>query len=442
MIKTLKNLLMIVGLFTSGLTMAQNYDQYATAEAFYNSGSSYNAARFASDNGKIFPESTKMKRDDFFAALKKDADGKIIEFDNALSNGVYKPNETAYPLYYFCSAGGLNPYIYFIGEYAICTKSAFTTPEQLDKAGCSAWQIYSTSKLKGLDSDKVKALLKSHLTEAKKGVDAVRADEKAAFEKAEADKKAKYTTEKKEVTKIRIETTDTKLVQGKSYTYKVIATLTDGSEISTATGGYLDEYEVTATGLPLTYTNFDGTFNCVSDKNPLINVPIEAPITGDKVVLTVKSKFHKSLTAATASFDMDYSGNVNIDYNGAPDAYGGVRDGGSLKVEMKLTTHAITKEKLIEYKMFSKTTGDLLKHFKINQTATVILDANGIRGTPSKNGSDGGNITVVIDPSVTSYNLTINNKGGNGGKGNNSNPGDGLKGSDGTVEKLNQKVTW
>jgi hypothetical protein len=336
----------------------------------------------------------------------------------------------------------LNPYIYFIGEYAICTNNLFTTPEQLDKGDCSGWQIYSTAKLKTLTCDGVRALLKSHLTEAKKGVDAVRADEKAAFEKAEADKRAKFTTEKKEVTKIRIETSDKKLVQGKSYTYKVIATLKDGSEISTATGGYLDEYEVTATGLPLTYTNFDGTFNCVSDKNPLINVPIEAPITGDKVVLTVKSKFHKSLTAATASFDMDYSANVNIDYNGAPDGYGGVRAGGSLKVEMKLTTHAVTKEKLIEYKMFSKTTGDLLKHFKINQTATVILDANGIRGTPSKNGSDGGNITVVIDPSVTSYNLTINNKGGSGGVGNNSNPGNGLKGTDGTVEKLNQKVTW
>ena len=72
----------------------------------------------------------------------------------------------------------------------------------------------------------------------------------------------------------------------------------------------------------------------------------------------------------------------------------------------------------------------------------VVLDANGQRGNPSKNGSDGGNITVVVDPSVTSYNLTINNKGGSGGIGNNSNPGNGLKGADGTVEKLNQKVTW
>lgn len=441
MISTTKKLLMLIGILCSGFSMAQNYDQYATAETFYNSGSSYNAARFTRDNGSIFPESAKMKRDDFFGAMKKDADGKIIEFDNALSNGVYKPNETAYPLYYFCSAGGLNPYIYFIGEYAICTKSAFTSPEQLDNAGCSAWQIYSTSKLKGLDSDKVKALLKSHLSEAKKGVDAVRADEKAAAEKLEAEKRAKFTTEKKEVTKIRIETSDKKLVQGKSYTYKVIATLKDGSEISTADGGYLDEYEVSATGLPVTYTNFDGTFNTLSDKTPLITVPIENTVDGDKVVLTVKSKFHKTLTA-TASFEMDYSANVNIDYNAVYDAYGGITNGGSLKVEMKLTTHSISKEKLIEYRMFSVTTGGLIKHFKINQTATVVIDGNGKRGNPSKNGSDGGNFTVIIDPSVTSYNLTINNKGGNGGEGNKSNPGNGLRGADGKVEKINQKVTW
>ncbi len=441
MILSSKKLLMIIGILCSGLSMAQNYDQYATAEKFYNSGANYNAARFTRDNGDIFLEKVKMKRDAFFASMKKDDSGKIIEFDNELSNGIYKPNETAYPLYYFCKDGGINPYIYFIGDYAICTKDAFTSPEQLDKAGCSAWEVFSTAKLKGLNSETVKALLKSHLSEAKKGVDAVRAEEKAAAEKLEAEKRAKYTTEKKDVTKIRIETTDTKLVQGKSYTYKVIATLKDGSEISTANGGYLDEYEVSATGLPLTYTNFDGTFNTVSDKNPLINVPIETTITGDKVVLTVKSKFHKTLIA-TASFEMDYSENVNIDYNGAYDGYGGVRDGGSLKVEMKLITHAVSKVKLIEYKMFSVTTGDLIKHFKINQTATVILDANGIRGNPSKNGSDGGNMTVVIDPSVTSYNLTINNRGGNGGEGNNSNPGNGLRGADGTVTKLNQKVTW
>jgi hypothetical protein len=44
--------------------MAQNYDQYATSEKFYNSGTSYNACRFANSGQKAFQEA-KMTRDAF-----------------------------------------------------------------------------------------------------------------------------------------------------------------------------------------------------------------------------------------------------------------------------------------------------------------------------------------------------------------------------------------
>jgi len=420
--------------------------QYEMAEAFFNAGSTYAHCRFTSDYGAPYQESGKLPRADFFRAVQKDGDNKMIEFRNSLGNGAYKPNEVAYPMYYFAKDGGLAPYIYFINGFAICTKQAFTAPEQLDNAGCSPWEIYCTdkSKLKGLDCDKVKAMLKAHVGAAKQGVDAVRAEEKAAAEKLEAEKRAKYTTEGKAVTKIRIEVTHKSFQQGKTYGYTVIATLKDGSEISTATGGYIDEYIVTATGLPTTYTSYLGTTNTLAGTT--ITVPIEESIAGDKVVLTIKSKFHPQLVV-TQTFNMEYKENVTIDYNGDIDFNGNPRNGGDLRVEIKAVPHGITGEKLLEYRIFSKTTGDKLKHFRISETNGVNLLANGKNGksanlNPAKNGTNGGNITVVVDPNVKSYTLNITNAGGNGGSGDSKFPGNGSAGTKGTTEKLTQKVSW
>ncbi len=431
---------------TTTSTPATGGNQYVMAEAFFNAGSNYAHCRFTRDAGDPYQESTKLPRDDFFREIKKDANNQIIEFGNSLGNGSFKPNEVAFPMYYFASGGGLTPYIYFIDGFAICTKDAFSAPEQLDKVGCNSWEIYCNdkSKLKSLDSDKVKAMLKAHVGAAKQGVDAVRAEEKAAAEKLEAEKRAKYTTQGKAVTKIRVEVATKTLQQGKSYTYTVIATLKDGSEISTANGGYIDEFIVSATGLPATYTNFSGTMNTLVGSS--ITVPDEEAISGDKVVLTVKSKFHPTLSV-TQSFDMVYNENITLDYNGDIDPYGRPRNGGDFRIEIKAVTHAVTGEKLLEYRIFSKTTGDKLKHFRISQTSSVNFQANGKNGKaanvgPATNGTNGGNITVVIDPSVKSYTLNITNSAGRGGAGDSKHPVSGSPGTAGTTEKLNQKVNW
>lgn len=420
--------------------------QYEMAEAFFNAGTAYSYCRFTSDHGAPFQESAKKLRADFFSAVQKNAENKIIEFKNKLGNGTFKPNEVAYPMYYFAKDGGLAPYIYFINGYAICTKQAFTSPEQLDKAGCSPWEIYCTdkSKLKGLDCDKVKAMLKEHVGAAKQGVDAVRAEEKAAADKLEAEKRAKFTTEGKAVTKIRIEASNKTMQQGKTYGFTVIATLKDGSEISTANGGYIDEFIVTTTGLPTTYTNFSGTMNTIVGAT--LTAPLEETISGDKVVLTVKSKFHPTLVA-TQTYNMAYNENLTLDYNGDLDYNGNPRNGGNFRIEIKSVAHVVTGEKLLEYRIFSQTSGDKLKHFKISEANSVNFLANGKNGKnanlhPATNGTNGGNITVVIDPSVKAYTLNISNAPGNGGNGDSKYPGNGAAGTKGTTEKINQKVSW
>jgi hypothetical protein len=420
--------------------------QYETAEAFLASGTKYASIRYPnSDNG--FANSEKVLATEFFRALVRNADNKIVEFHNSLGNGKFVPNEVAYPMYYYCKDGGMTPYIYFLDGFAIGTKESFSSIEEVEKASCGMWEIYcpDKAKLKGLmECGKVKALLTAHVGAAKQGVDAVREQEKAAADKLEAEKRAKYTTKGKLVTKIRIESTTKIMEQGKTYGYNVIATLKDGSEISTANGGYIDEYEVSATGLPATYVSGFGEMNTVSGLT--ITVPMENIVTGDKVVLTVKSKNHPTLIS-TQSYVMSYMELVTLDYDGDLDMNGNARHGGSLRIEIKSVAHGTTGEKLLEYKVFSKNTGLVLKHFKVSQTSSVNVLTNGRNGKPAsiyaaKDGTNGGNSTIVVDPSVKAYTLNITYDAGRGGSGDTKHPINGVAGTKGSVEKLSQKVSW
>ncbi len=430
--------------------------QFEMAEKFFASANAYHYTRCGS--GALFMVGSTMmgggepvKRDDFFADVKRNEKNQIVEYrlykSSGIEGGKYLTTDAAFPLCYKGNSG----YMYFIEEYAIFTPQMVSTPSDVNsvfETSCGNVTVFhrDAKTLKTMDSATFKGMMRSYLAEAGKGVQMVRASEKDARDKAEAEKRAKYTTQGKQVTKIRVEATTDKLQQGKTYAFTIIATLKDGGEISTAAGGYSDEYEITATGLP-EFTNTGlGQMKTVSGGT--INVPMNDIVKGDKVVLSVKSKYHPTLTA-TKTFTMDYSAPVTADYNAniTPNSGSSRTIAGSLRVELKAVKHGVTGENLLEYKIFNSK-GNTLMHFRVNETTAVNVEVCGQPGwnadskRPAQDGLDGGDITIVIDPSVKSYVLNTKNTGGKGGKGNSTYAASGRNGNPGRIEKINQKVSF
>lgn len=419
---------------TAGLkqvTVKGGESAYTMIEAFMGTGKKFFTATLYRTSGSNYgrtlgqyPELSEA----FFKDLKRNDKNQIVSFSN------FTPNESAFPLYYKSSDRAL----YFIGEYGFSFRRYFINAEEMQKAFTGNDMdviVYAADKgkVKKITQEEIKNLIVTYLTDASKGVNEARANEKAAADKAESEKRAKYTTQGKAVTKIRIVQSSTTAEQGKTYVFTIIATLKDGSEISTEKGGYTDEYIITATGLPETY---DGTFGKTKTVNGnTITIPENAVVNGDKIVITVKSKYHATLSA-TATYTMDYSNNVVCDYNAYINSGSGSQRtvGGNLRIEIKGVKHGVSGAELLEYKVFG-TKGNLLRHFRVANGVFVTAQCDGQKGWKGQNGTDGGNITIVLDPSVKSYNLNTSNKGGQAGAG-------GYAGSAGTIEKLNQKVSW
>lgn len=313
-----------------------------------------------------------------------------------------------------------------------------TTILTIDKSNpksCAKWE-----------ADHAKNAVKAYFEAAKPMHDAAMKNAEADKNKAAAEKRAKYTITDKNVTGIKIVLTD-KMKQGEVYGITVIATLKDGSTISTKEGGFMDEYEVSVSGLPATFkdpSSITGTRSTAGEST--ISIPDVMPVSGDQITVTVKAKHNPALTAKATAV-MDYSGNIDLNYNAEMRSDRISIEGGDLRLEIKQVKHKVTGENLLEYKVFNGK-GDLLKHFRINSDATVNASVNGQKGwkaisssKPPMNGTRGGNVKIIIDPSVANYNLNVSNRGGRGGDGGYGYPA-GRDGADGKVETVNQKVSW
>ena len=405
-------------------------NQYIMVEAFMNSGKKFfsRTVYHASSNIVKGTIQDPTMSDYFFRNLKRNDKNQIVEFDG------YTPNETAYPTYFKTSSNA----IYFIKDMAFEFRRYFTSSEDYNKM-MKDNNLYvevhcaDKSRVKNIEAEEITKLMTNYLDEVSKGVNEVRANEKAAADKAEADKRAKYTTKGKDVVKLKLVSSGNTCEQGKTYIFDIIAVLKNGTEISTANGGYTDEYSYSWTGLP---EQVDGLFGKVKAVNGnSFTVPNNAVIQGDKITITVKSNHYPNQTA-TITYTMDYSANVICDYNAyINSASGSARTrGGNLRIEIKAAKHAVTGKELLEYKVFGSS-GNLLRHFKVNQGAFVSAECCGQKGWKGQDGTDGGDITIVIDPSVSSYTLNTKNNGGAAGQG-------GYPGKAGNVEKLKQKVSW
>jgi hypothetical protein len=426
-------------------------NQYELAEQFFNSATKYNFTRCP--NGNSFSVSSTMMskgepdmRDKFFSNLKRNENGKITEFEyngKSTYNTVYTPNESAYPTFFKSNQG----MIVFLGEYAIFTKEIVSSAEEIDRkfsSSCSVSNVWhkDAKVLGSMNTEQFKKMLKDYFNEAAVKVAEVREQEKLLKEKIEAENRAKYTTKGKEVVSFEIKATDKPVYQGTDVSFDLAIKLKDGKVMSAANGDliYLDEFDIKFTGLPISYKS-QTLMDMPVLKGSTITIPTEVAVTGDQIVLTITSKHHPKLTA-THKFTLAYDKPVILNYDGVSQSTASyMMNAGGLRIEIKEVKHAITKETLLEYRVFSKESGNLIRHFKTLVETNVNVSLRGAKGwrsdgrRASRDGGPGGDVKIIVDPSVKSYNLNINNPGGAG-------EGTALTGRDGKVEKVNQKVTW
>lgn len=354
-----------------------------------------------------------------------------------LINSYSTPNFSEFPTSYVGS--GRDKQIFFIQNYCFVLKmngELISKAEDVDRIiGYEGMfeRVISLNKeaAKTITFASAKELIKSYLTEAKAGVDAVNAQKAQA---AEALRK-QYSIKDKKLKSIAIESTQD-FIRYKEYGgYTIVATMEDGSIIKAGNNqpGFLDDYNITVSGI-------DG-----GDGQSVYNQFKPTPT--DKVTLTVTSKYHPGKTA-TKIFKMKYEvaegfGDAAFKFSSqkAEPPYTGI----DTRIEIKQVKNSLTGEVLLEYRIYDIASTKAHFAFKCSPETPVEMGVNGRRITSEakgigQNGADGGKIKVVVDPSVTvSYNLITNVSGARGQEGQS---GDGQPGRDGSVETVKQKVSF
>lgn len=384
---------------------------------------------------------------DFFGKTEQNATGQITKFKE------YSANHATYPTCYVYDG-----YTYiFINELCF-TFSYCKVRSAADVDGCLIpgevvrWAtVYATSKsaAAGLTYESAVTILKNYFTEAGKGIETANASAKAAADKAADEKRAKYSIKGKQVKTIKIVfgTEKTEMRYKEQNSFKVVATLQDGSTLTAGDGtGFFDDYTIDVSGCSPEQA-LTGT---------IYNAFVYSP--DDKITVKVTSKHHPALSDQK-SMRMKYEAPAgetfsfrnNRPYNGDP--------GNATRVEMKQVKDANTGEVLIAYQVFNIGETKPLWAFKCKPETPVSVNCDGNNGssgysngasekTPEngKRGGNGGDIKVITDPSVTvSPMFTYTNRGGKGGKAGHTKYGNGVAGqdgSDGRVETVKQKVNW
>ncbi|MGB1041404.1 MAG: hypothetical protein ACPGVD_11065 [Flavobacteriales bacterium] len=231
--------------------------------------------------------------------------------------------------------------------------------------------------------------------------------------KANADKEykkreAKWSIKGKKVTKIEV--TDIKAPHSfgyyRSFSYQIKATLANGKTISTKDGGFWTDYEIT-------YANAD-----VKNKT----IQHTSFVKDDKVIINIKSKFDSKIKT-TADVVMDYSETLtmsNSSNNWGVSAF-------SYRYEVKQRKHAVTGKDVIMIKQIDLSGYQKPIYMIIDADQSLNVYANGHNGYktvgtgnstgPGANAGNGGNITIIKDPSVTKFNINYTMNGGTGGAG-------------------------
>lgn len=249
---------------------------------------------------------------------------------------------------------------------------------------------------------------------------------------------------------------------GKAIHYGIIATLKDGTELKTTNlGGKLpwDDFEL----------NHEGCSNIAE----ITNVENDASkIPNDEVVLNITSIHHKQLKAShsiVTTNDIPIQvyrngyrgldrGKTEVTFQGVDGQHAG--NGETLTIKVVAAKHKKTGGAINKIEVYSESQKQIVGKYKLTPGTALIVNVKGGQGMDGRkgwenskmggkggNGGNGGTVTVIKDPSVQEFNITINNEGGNAGRGGppaqsyNSKGPDGHQGSQGSLHNQTQKVS-
>ena len=258
------------------------------------------------------------------------------------------------------------------------------------------------------DAQNIEKYLKESRSKQEAELAVITKNASAAADKAAVERKAEWSIEGKKV--VKLEVTDIKAPYSFGYyrpfDFEVKATLSNGKTISTRDGGFWSDYTIT-------YLNGD-----VKDKT----IQDTRFIKDDKIIVLVKSKFDGSIKT-TGDIVMDYSETLTMSNNSKNWGKSAL----SYRYEVKQRKHAVTGKDVIMIKQIDLGGYAKPKYMIIDADMTLNVTTNGANGYktvgngndtgPGANAGNGGNITVIKDPSVTSFNINYTMDGGTGGAG-------------------------
>jgi len=271
--------------------------------------------------------------------------------------------------------------------------------------------------------------------------------------------------ENKEVSKIEIQLVSkpSKVAHfSEAIKYGVVVTLKNGTLLKTPNLGGKIPWD----DFILSHEGVSNTIDEVRVDENAANIP------NDLIRLKIASKYHGSLKASKSiNTTNDLSIQVNQNgfwgwerhkymtvFQGVDGQHAGRGD--NLIVKVKTVSHKQSGVKINKIEIYNTTDDKLVAQYKLLTTTELIINAkggqgdNGKKGRKSENiggnggsGGAGGNVTVIKDPSTTKFNITINNNGGKGGNGgapyySSGNKGNiGVSGDDGNISNQVKNIT-
>ncbi len=264
-----------------------------------------------------------------------------------------------------------------------------------------------------------------------------------AAEKAAAERKAEFGLHDKSVDHIELVVKqESEFGNFSGFNYDVIAHLKGGKQIKTSGlggNGFWEDYIITVKGKS---SQLGDLFRDYSNKVTSNVTELE----GDYILISATLKKDPSIKDEKKLI-LQYNKNLFLNYSGANGFSNSSGERGtSVRVEAKAIKHSETNNPLVQYNVFDMS-GKLLHAVRLRPDRTLKVISNGGSGTSEKengrNGSDAGDITLVVDPSLKNYSFDYESKGGRGGR--TKNPSlynDGRDGRDGKFTKKDQKVNW
>jgi len=194
------------------------------------------------------------------------------------------------------------------------------------------------------------------------------------------------------------------------FSYEVVATLKNGTKISTANGeGFLDDYIITKPK-----TSYEGALESGFLKS-------------DELTITAKLKKNPSISH-TEIISVPFNSDVRFEYYGKGWYHKRGDNGYDVTVKIKQEKHTVTGKPVLRVQINSNASYASLVEFSISPDKAIIIDCSGGDGGNEDghfNGGNGGNIRVIKDPSVESFYINYDISGGKKGGYNASNGNDG-----------------